>query len=74
MTETQRRGVMHVGFTCKMKYLANLDVKTAFDVAKERLIAIISEATGLYGWIFAASLKDMSDPRRWRVSSLTKWH
>ena len=45
--------------TYKTVYLASLDGKTAFDVAKAGLIADILEETGAHGWMIAAMPEEM---------------
>ena len=41
-------------------YLASMDIKTAFDVARPRHVAKIMESHDTHGWLIAALLREMS--------------
>ena len=40
-------------------YLANMDIKTAFDEARPRHVAKLMESQNTHGWIVAALLREM---------------
>ena len=51
----------HGAHRYKTWYLASLDVKTAFDVAKPGFVAELQAETGVHGWIIAALLEETKD-------------
>ena len=40
-------------------YVASMDVKTAFDVAKPKRTAKFLQEQNMHGWLIAASLREM---------------
>ena len=59
--ENRREDLKPGKFKYKTMYMASLDVKTAFDVAKPSVVSKILSLTGTHGHVVAALLADMQD-------------
>ena len=59
--EHRKEASLHSAQKYKTMYLASLDVKTAFGVAKPGVMAEILKETGVHRWINAALLEEMKD-------------
>ena len=61
--EDQRTDLQPGFYRYSTAFMASLDVKTAFDVAKPLVVSRILTLTGIHGHVVAASLAEMQDVR-----------